>query len=572
MQDHSIKQYYKSALLFVGIVGIAFLCLELVSYFYFKNKELANTPSPDEVSTSNTAGQILNTSTTSLETFKVATFGSSETQGYGSVRNYSALLKHELEKVFPSKSVIVDTHVLEEKTFSTHQYKKVISLVKDYDLLVVSAGNSELKNLFAQKEVFRKREVKVNYKKEASELSVSSPSKIDLGRELVKYSSFFKILKKIESRIETKLKFLFKKNNLPEDKNKKFPSTHFRNEPLISKEELRHVEQQWHSSLVEVSKVAMNNKKNILFVNLMGHELWRPAFSVIEPSANRIEIISQIQRAESFLEKKKYKETFEIVSKLPSSAIVEYLKGAALFYMNHKKKAFIYLRLSMSLDPVKFRAWDSLHLISKKVASESSYVKNIDLVEYLHSFILAGFEYDDFFNDFHHYNFKGQMIIGKKIACEIASLYKKSCTPFSKSSAIFSEKEKEYLKALRVSQDEKQRAYFTQARWHSGMGNSISTYREQFRERALRAIEAFYQNSDKSPSSTIKYLIFKSLNTKDDLTLSVELLRKAKSTSLHEMEKLMLKNLNTGKIIYYAFLDKGIRYSFDTKEFKIENK
>jgi CO dehydrogenase nickel-insertion accessory protein CooC1 len=139
VQDHSIKQYYKSALLFVGIVGIAFLCLELVSYFYFKNKELANTPSPDEVSTSNTAGQILNTSTTSLETFKVATFGSSETQGYGSVRNYSALLKHELEKVFPSKSVIVDTHVLEEKTFSTHQYKKVISLVKDYDLLVVSA-------------------------------------------------------------------------------------------------------------------------------------------------------------------------------------------------------------------------------------------------------------------------------------------------------------------------------------------------------------------------------------------------------------------------------------------------
>ena len=560
MQNHSIKQYYRSALLFVCFVVFAFLSLEIVSYFYFKNKEADNLPSSNEVSA------------TKFGTFKVATFGSSETQGYGSVRNYSALLKYELKKIFPDQNIKIDTHILEEKTFSTLQYKKVISLVNDYDLLVISAGNSELKNLFAQKEIFRKLDVKKSNAKKGLELSDAKQNEFFLGKLLIKYSSFFKIFKKIESRIETRVKFSFKKNNLPEDKNKSFPRTHFRNEAVISKKELKKIEQQWHSSLIEVSNAAMNNKKNILFVNLMGHELWRPAFSVIEPSVNRKYIISQIQKAESLLEEKKYQETFALVSKLPSSAIVEYLKGASLFYMDNKKIAFKYLRLSMSLDPIKFRAWDNLHDISKKVASEYSYVKNVDLVEYLHSFILAGFEYDDFFNDFHHYNFKGQMIIGKKIACEIASLYNKVCTPFSKDLTAFNNKEKEYLKALHVSKDEKQRAYFTQTRWHTGMGNSISSYREQFRIRALMAVDLFYQNSDKSPSSTIKFLIFKSLNIKNDLILSVELLRKAKSLSLYDMENIMLKNLNTGKIIYHAFLDKGIHYSFDTKEFKIGNR
>jgi hypothetical protein len=499
---------------------------------------------------------------------KIAIFGSSSAAGWASERSFAHILDYELKRKCPDRKFYVRNYAECSATFHRGQAEVLKSVIDEYDVFLIYAGNNELLPYLLD-----------------GPGSVVPSAESQAWRSIVgfleKHSRLYAVSVKM-SRLYigpffTKAAFLRgvrDKNSAP------IKPGLFESATRVPWSERPKVVANFQSDLEEIAGLAQRKGKYLIISSVPVNENYKPLFSVVSPTLEDHERNLLFRRYYDGIEKFGQGDFPGAIESLSQArlidekvAIINYMIGQAYLRLGNLREGRKYLGISSDHDGFMSRALNAYWVGAKLIPNKYSSVYYVDSVEAFHMALDEGVEYAELFADVHHPSLMGHIIIASGFIREISRLPQlRKCfhehAPLDLTPSELRSLVKRYREALGVKQFDDSIVALQISRMHLAYSLSFPNS-EDYLPTAETNVFRFFEKSRRTPETRAKMCVFLAMIEieKENLTRASDYANEALALAPLTVWSILIEPLLGGHSAFAIFKRAGISYSESEERF-----
>lgn len=431
---------------------------------------------------------------------KVAIFGESAAAGYGALRGFDIILKHELESRYPDRKFYFKNFAEAGYPFHGFEAEFLKREIGRYDLILVYAGLAESMRYADESGLFRSPE-------EKHRRGLKAPSWADgprrfLARKSLVYSFY--------TRLSGLLNALLGKPGALVHCNRFQIAREEIQAPIFPEREKERFVADYARDMRDVAELASRLRKHVIVAGIIIKESSPPHFSMATPGLDEesgLRMRALLARGSKLLEKGRPAQALRPLLEARGLdgrvAIVNHRIGRAYWALGRRAQARRFFLEGNEDDGLPFRYVRRLNAAAA-AQDGKGYFHYIDTVRDMGRLIERGYEYEELFNDMEHPGLLGHAFLAREFLCLLPGLPPAdaasgpACLDWER--ADLRKLGERYRRDLLVSPQEEAGTALMMAQWHFS-NSSMTAYPEELLAEADVHLDEYRRKIADEPSA-----------------------------------------------------------------------